>query len=355
MPDLNGSDSSLTQIQYDHMTRWKDGTYTNDWVGVPAPQAAVDPDGLDRAALEACVGGAFFPGIEAGGLDASSRPIVTSSNYLEAFRLNHAVVPPGGISHTMALPWQADFMACADNWWPVPRPNDVTPQGTSTSVKWARTLSGYGDMVDKWYVLGFVVKQGAEHVEVDRCDTATITLLTPHLNFVDVPQGPMGTVREVPLAITFEVISPAAAVTLDYAPGGAPTHLQLIAANASETVGPTAANTVATARLWIIFRTGTVRAGDTAANRDRARGREWADLDGHDHGEHGGAQDRGDRAGARPFGKHERRPRRRAGQAPVPAESGKHLRRRHARRRWRGHRPLQPGRSGAAERPAAGQ
>ena len=28
-------------------------------------------------------------------------------------------------SAALALPWQADFNACGDNWWPVPRPNDV--------------------------------------------------------------------------------------------------------------------------------------------------------------------------------------------------------------------------------------
>ena len=77
-------------------------------------------------------------------------------------------------------------------------------------------------MVAKWHALGFVVRQGSQHVEVDRCDTATITLLTPNLNFQDVPQGPMGMVREMALAITFEVISPCSAVTLEYAPGGAP-------------------------------------------------------------------------------------------------------------------------------------
>lgn len=277
MPDLNGSDNRLTQIQYDHMTRWKDNNYTNDWVGVPAPEASVTPEGIDRAALEACVGAAFFPGIEAGGLDPSSRPIINPANFSEAFRLNHAVVQPGGITHTMALPWQADFMACADNWWPVPRPNDVIPQGQSSSVKWARTLSGFGDMVDKWHTLGFVVRQGDQHVEVERCDTATITLLTPHLNFFDVPQGPMGMVREVPLAITFEVIAPGAAVTLEYAPGGAPSHPQLIASNPSITVGPTA-GTVATARLWIIFRTGAIGAIplQTVTVREPASGQTWS-------------------------------------------------------------------------------
>lgn len=278
MPDLNGSDNRLTQVQYDHMTRWKDNNFASDWAGVPAPQPTITPDGLDRAALEACVGGAFFPGIEAGGLDASSRPIIDPANYLEAFRLNHAVVQPGGITHTMALPWQADFMACGDNWWPVPRPNDVIPQGTSSYVKWARTLAGFGDMVDKWHTLGFVVKQGTQHVEVERCDTPTITLLTPHLNFLDVPQGPMGMVREVPLAITFEVIAPGAAVTLEYAPGGGPAHPQLIAANTSVTVGPTAASTVATARLWIIFRTAAIGAIplQTVTVREPVSGQTWS-------------------------------------------------------------------------------
>jgi hypothetical protein len=278
MPDLKGTDNTLTQIQYDHMTRWKDDNYINDWVNTPEPQAEVTPDGLDRAALEACVGGAFFPGIEAGGLDSASRPIVTASNYLEAFRLNHAAIQPGGITYTMALPWQADFMACADNWWPVPRPNDVIPQGQSSSVKWARPLSGFGDMVDKWHTLGFVVQQAAQHVEVERCDTPTITLLTPHLNYLDVPQGPIGMVREIPLAITFEVIAPSAAVTLEYAPGGAPMHPQLIPSNPSITVGPTTVNQVAVAQLWIIFRTSVIGAIplQTVTVREPVSGQTWS-------------------------------------------------------------------------------
>ena len=78
------------------------------------------------------------------------------------------------------------------------------------------------DMVDQWHTLGFVVRQGSEHVEVEHCDEASITLLTPDLRFIDVPQGPMGMVREAALAITFEVMSPGSAVTLEYAPGGAP-------------------------------------------------------------------------------------------------------------------------------------
>ena len=208
MPKINDSgtnDDRLTAIQYAHLQRWKDGNYTNDWAGLPPAQATVTPDGMDRAALEACVGGAFFPGIEAGGLNGA-RPIIVASNYSEPFRLNHGAVSPGDITYVMALPWQNDFYQCADNWWPVPRPNYVIREGTSDQPFIAGVVSGGQGMVDNWHKLGFIVRQGAQHVEVDRCDKASINLLTPLLNFLHVPQGPMGMVRETALSITFEVI-----------------------------------------------------------------------------------------------------------------------------------------------------
>lgn len=276
MPALNGGDSALTPTQYAHMQRWQAGTYTADWSGVPAPEADVTPDGLDRAALEACVGGAFFPGIEAGGLNAGDRPIIEAP-YAAAFRLA-ASVAPGTLSRAMALPWQADFKACGDNWWPVPRPNDVIAQDTGGQARWDRDVNSMDDMVALWHTLGFVVRQGNEHVEVEHCDEASITLLTPQLRFVDVPQGPMGMVREAALAITFEVLSPGAAVTLDYAPGGAPAHPQLVPANTTVTVGPTAANVVATARLWIVYRTGVAPSAiptQTLTVREAASGQTW--------------------------------------------------------------------------------
>jgi hypothetical protein len=255
MPALHGSDSVLTPTQLAHMQRWQSGSYTNDWTGVPTTQTTLTPDGLDRAALEACVGGAFFPGIEAGGLNAGDRPIIEAS-YAAAFRLASSVAP-GTMSKAMALPWQADFKACGDNWWPVPRPNDVIAQDSGSPVRWERDVASMQDMVSLWHTLGFVVRQGDEHVEVEHCDEASITLLTPHLRFTDVPQGPMGMVRETVLAISFEVISPSSAVTLEYAPGGGPAHPQLVAVSQTVAVGPTAANEVATARLWVIYRTGT--------------------------------------------------------------------------------------------------
>ncbi|MGK5172162.1 LodA/GoxA family CTQ-dependent oxidase [Geodermatophilus sp. CPCC 205761] len=276
MPLLNGADSSLTPIQLAHVQRWQSGAYTADWVGVPAPEADVTPDGLDRAALEACVGGAFFPGIEGGGLAPGDRPIIESP-YTAPFRLAPTVTA-GSISRAMALPWQADFKACGDNWWPVPRPNDVVPQDTGGQARWDRDVTSMDDMATLWHTLGFVVRQGDEHVEVEHCDEASITLLTPHLRFTDVPQGPMGMVREAALAITFEVVSPGAAVTLDFAPGGGPAHPQLVAATSSVTVGPTAPNAVAGARLWLVYRTGVAPSSiptQTLTVREAASGDTW--------------------------------------------------------------------------------
>ncbi|HEX5875228.1 MAG TPA: LodA/GoxA family CTQ-dependent oxidase [Pyrinomonadaceae bacterium] len=281
MPQINDSgtgDDRLTATQYDHMERWRDDDYTNDWAGVPAPEPAVTPQGMDRSALEACVGAAFLPGIETGGLDDTQRPVLVISNYVEPFRLSHSAVAPGDLTLVMALPWQADFEACADNWWPVPRPNDVIQQGTGTPLRWDRNAPSAMDMVNKWNTLGFVVRQGAQNVEVEVCDTPTITLLTPALNFQDVPTGPMGIMREAVLAISFDVISPATAVTLQYAPMGGPAHPQLVAFNTSVTVGPTAGNSVASARFWVIYRTsaaGDVLPQQTVTIQDSTGTQSW--------------------------------------------------------------------------------
>ena len=282
MPVLNDSgtnDDRLTTIQYGHMQRWRDNaaTFTNDWTGVPPPEAEVSPDGMDRAALEACVGGAFFPGIEAGGLNGS-RPIIDASNFVEPFRLDRNVVSPGAITYVMALPWQNDFYQCADNWWPVPRPNYVTRQGAAGQAFIGGIVSSGQSMVDNWHKLGFVVRQATQHSEVDRCDLSSINLLTPLLNFQNVPQGPMGMVRETALPITFEVISPSSSVTFQYTPTGAPSHPQLTAFNTSVTVGPTPANGVATARLWIIYRTsnpGDVLPPQTVTVQDAGGAQSW--------------------------------------------------------------------------------
>jgi hypothetical protein len=144
---------------------------------------------LDRAALENCVGGAFFPGIEAGWLirnpklyggpfridpyvrnakgqtkvkvsggsivhekdstgaelkDARGRPVPLRIRkkipYGIAADKTDLEVTPGYFSQQMAQPWQADFLSCnlerhgtgpipsrpRIGWWPGQRPDTVT-------------------------------------------------------------------------------------------------------------------------------------------------------------------------------------------------------------------------------------
>lgn len=55
------SNEPLTRTQYRTMRKWRDGNFINDWSGPPKQDKVIRPAGLDRAALEACVGGAFSP------------------------------------------------------------------------------------------------------------------------------------------------------------------------------------------------------------------------------------------------------------------------------------------------------
>jgi hypothetical protein len=275
MPRLNSA--TLTATQFEVMRKWKDGTFAQDWAGPPAP-TAITPGELDRAALSACVGAAFFPGIEAGGIAAT--PIVDASNYhgaADPFRLDHAQVSAGDVSEFMALPWQADFYACGYQWWPVPRPNEVLPQGASTTEAWDRDVGSFLEMVNEWHTLGFIVNQGGQYVEVDRCDTTFIALLTPHLDFQDVPQGPMGMSRKTALAVTFEVRSTGGLVTLEVPAADAPAHPRLTLIASSVTVGPTVGNAIATARLWLLYETGPVTetVSDQLTVRHAASGQSW--------------------------------------------------------------------------------
>ncbi len=260
MPAINsGPDSAgdLTNTQYAVLQAWKDGNFVNDWAGVPGPGAVVTPGGLDRAALENCVGAAFYPGIEAGGYPEADAKFRDKNNFLEPFRLDPARINPGDVTARMALPWQSDFNACGTNWWPVPRPNQVLPQAGGSYVAWNRGIGSGADMVTNWHTLGFVVQQAAQYLEVDRCDTPSIALVTPALHFNDVPQGPNGASRKLGLAVTFEVQSTTAAVSLAFDSGPSFPRLQRVTPSPL-VLGPTGANTVAMARLWITYETGAV-------------------------------------------------------------------------------------------------
>ncbi len=157
----------LTRTQYRIMKKWKDGNFINDWSGPPKPGKVITPAGLDRAALETCVGGAFFPGIEASWL------LRDRYKFLEPFRLDSASLSPGDVTKQMAVPWQADFNDCAQDgelaWWPAQRPDEVFPEAGGPQISWVRGLvNARGDMVAKWHQLGFVVKKGSKFLETER-------------------------------------------------------------------------------------------------------------------------------------------------------------------------------------------
>ncbi len=165
--------TTITETQYRRMERWALGTFDADWPGTePAPTPLEDlpeadrPHALDRAALEACVGGPFYPGIEA------SRCMVDEATYdrTRLFRLNPGL-PPGTVTAPMAVPWQADFNDCSiengADWWPGQRPNQVA-RGAERHAEWvppAWSEAGRDPrraMVDNWAQLGFVVARNVD-------------------------------------------------------------------------------------------------------------------------------------------------------------------------------------------------
>ncbi|WP_140980804.1 LodA/GoxA family CTQ-dependent oxidase [Bradyrhizobium guangdongense] len=158
---------ALTRYQLAHIDNWVNGNFADDWPGsAPAPVAFADIPvarqawALCEAALENCVGGSFYPGIE-GTYDIARIPTYHSEDNLRSeFRIDPAH-PAGLLTEKMALPWQADFVDCGNFWWPSQRPDDVTLK-TGQKVRWDRGVSDLGGnrhlkMVESWSELGFVV------------------------------------------------------------------------------------------------------------------------------------------------------------------------------------------------------
>lgn len=182
---------AITPTQYEILRRWGSGHFVADWSDcAPSPERSITPDGLDFAALQAAVGGAFFPGQEVGWL------IRNPEVYAEAFRLKHdAALRAGHFTRQMALPWQADFFDCSKEtvtynasadpslqatdvmtWWPTHRPDDVVAHGAPDRVPWARHTDGSliktkQEFLAHWHRLGFVVDVSGDRsqfAEVER-------------------------------------------------------------------------------------------------------------------------------------------------------------------------------------------
>lgn len=179
MPQLygdNGAGSSLTltETQFFFMSQWKAGKFKNDWNGFPNPSSVITPDGLDRAALEACVGGAFFPGIEATWIMRRESLYETPFNFrfkpqiADEFNLDG--LTPGSVTMRSACPWQADFYECKEAWWPSTRPDQVDrANGLSDwdlGIATNTTEESDYNMVLKWHALG-IVKETSRGVFIE--------------------------------------------------------------------------------------------------------------------------------------------------------------------------------------------
>lgn len=165
----NGEFRNLTlcKWQYDYLEKWARDFFIKDWQGIPVPSSTISSNGLDRAAMENCIGGAFYPGIEASWYTRDH------FDFMEPFRLSHILLSAGDITKQMALPWQADFFDCQQEdefaWWPAQRPDDVFIEGKPYMQKWTRWhVTNYQDMVDKWHQLGFIIKKGNGYIESER-------------------------------------------------------------------------------------------------------------------------------------------------------------------------------------------
>lgn len=161
-----GEYTALTEYQYIMMEKWSQGNFEADWTVEPLPLPFDElpleqrPDALTRASLEGCIGAPFFPGIEV------TYVIAQAATYEGPFRIKHTL-PPGFLTERMALPWQADFLACGELWWPAQRPVDVVT-ASGQIQPFSRGIQDYGDMVRWWTELGFVVKKGEKFVEDER-------------------------------------------------------------------------------------------------------------------------------------------------------------------------------------------
>ncbi len=163
----------LTKFHYKLFKKWSEGDFDADWPP-PAPAKKLSdlpsekqPHALDETHMRSMVGGAFFPGIEVG------KNVEKKSTWSAPFRIKDTL-PAGTLTETLAMPWQADFFACAaeddgqeiNEWWPSHRPITVLP-GSATDydtpkfVPWVppATITSMLDMASKWHLLGFLKKK----------------------------------------------------------------------------------------------------------------------------------------------------------------------------------------------------
>lgn len=214
---------TLTETQHAILALWAEGNFENDYED-PASDAiaalddiplALQPEALTRAALDACSGGAFHPGVEITWpirhvalyrgkaltpfpfrIAISDRPSLIQDmgfqlNPINVFQGNPnkpedgtPIGPqaPGDLTRWMGVPWQGDAFSCqavqttdgfpTPVWWPALLPVDVLPESFyeqlmradlsdeqrlrfyHSRVPWSRGAAGIGLHVEAGYTDG---------------------------------------------------------------------------------------------------------------------------------------------------------------------------------------------------------
>lgn len=222
-PDSPHAWLTLTGVQYRVLELWADGHFEDDYED-PAADAvaalddiplALQPEALTRAALDACSGGAFHPGVEITWpirhvalyrdrsetflpfrIAISDRPSLIQDlgyqlNAINVFQGNPnkpevgaPIGPqaPGDLTRWMGVPWQGDAFSCQSVltaegfptpvWWPALLPVDVLPEAFyqqlmradlspeerlrfyHSRVPWSRGAAGIGLHVEAGYTDG---------------------------------------------------------------------------------------------------------------------------------------------------------------------------------------------------------
>lgn len=238
MPPAGETGSDVTAVQFAILAKWISGSpgvdFENDW---PPPATLPDPiprvpAELDRGPLSHCISFGAGTWESSGVPSAATLPTL----YAEPFRLM-ATAPFGTMVPSAG--WQDDLGVCVgiSNWVPQVESVPILAGGT-------------------WSSRGFMVLQNDDLEYVETCTDPYVLLITPALEFGEVPQGPGAAGASAHLPIVFEVVAGADDVELVLT---APLPPFFANRGLSETVP---AGETRTVKLWITYATGAV--GDSS-------------------------------------------------------------------------------------------
>jgi len=131
MPALENLQLTATQLKW--MQEFADSGFVPDSLDPPT-HPAITAEGLDRAALDDCIGGAFGPGVEIAEpvsywFPSTSDPFRVPSDY-----------SPGRLTFGLPVPWHGDAFGNCASYWPIIHPGTVR-SSTGARVDWNRLVS----------------------------------------------------------------------------------------------------------------------------------------------------------------------------------------------------------------------